>query len=265
MATPQTENGYTRIASEILDALARIRIPGEAMQIFWVVLRKTYGFQKKEDAIALSQFCLATGITKPNVCAALKKLKEMNLITQKDNAVANVYSINKDYTTWKPLPKKITLPKKIMIVTQKDNEPLPKKLPTKDNITKDNITKDNIYSPESKEYELSELLLSLIRRRDPKHKQPNLQKWSNEIGKLINKDKRTPEEIEAVIVWCQKDIFWQNNVLSTSKLREKFGQLKLKMESYKIGQTGRGQQSLENQTTAVPGKYANIPIEVIEV
>ena len=38
MANPQTENGYTKIANEIMEALAHIRIPGEAMQVLLVIL-----------------------------------------------------------------------------------------------------------------------------------------------------------------------------------------------------------------------------------
>jgi hypothetical protein len=30
--------------------------------------------------------------------------------------------------------------------------------------------------------------------------------------------------------WCQRDSFWQANILSTAKFREKFDQLELKME-----------------------------------
>lgn len=44
---PQTENGFTQIANELIEQFARIRIPGEAMQVFWVMLRKIYGFHKK--------------------------------------------------------------------------------------------------------------------------------------------------------------------------------------------------------------------------
>lgn len=33
MANPQCENGYTRIANEILEALSKIRIPGEARRL----------------------------------------------------------------------------------------------------------------------------------------------------------------------------------------------------------------------------------------
>ena len=142
MASPQCENGYTRLANELLEALARIRIPGEARQIFDTILRKTYGFGKKEDSISLSQFVLFTSIKKPNICASLKQLKKMNVIIQKDNDIANIYSINKDHTAWKPLSKRITLSKRIIPVIQKDNVSLSKKIPTIDNNTKETITKE---------------------------------------------------------------------------------------------------------------------------
>ncbi len=108
MASPQIEDGYTKIANEILEVLARTRIPGEACQVLLTIIRKTYGFNKKEDVIALSQFCVATGAKKPAIVRALYKLLEMNLIIKKDNGNVPIYSLNKDYSTWKPLSKKIT-------------------------------------------------------------------------------------------------------------------------------------------------------------
>src|SRR3990167_10244635 len=165
MANPQCENGYIRFASELWEALCGIRIPGEARQVFDFIARKTYGYNKKEDAISLSQFVLATSIKKSNICACLKQLKKMNLIIiQKDNDIANIYSINKDFQSWKPLSKKITLPKKIMTVIQKDNASLSKKIPTINNTTIDNITIDK-YCPNSDEIRLSSLLFSKILER----------------------------------------------------------------------------------------------------
>ncbi|HJW85455.1 MAG TPA: replication protein [Candidatus Brocadiaceae bacterium] len=251
MADPQCENGYTKIANELLEAWARIRIPGEARQVLDAILRKTYGFGKKADAISLSQFVLATGILKPNVCASLKLLKDMNLIIQKDNDVANVYSINKDYTSWRPLSKKITvLSKKITIgennqhnqglegdnliiqkdngqknVIQKDNASLSKRIPTIDNSTKET------YCPNSVELRTAELLLSLIRQRNSGFKQPDLQKWADHVSKMIRIDERSPEDLEKVLRWCQADSFWRNNILSTEKLRKQFDALYLKMNA----------------------------------
>lgn len=149
---PQLENGYTKIANELLEAIAAIRIPGEAMQVLLVIIRKTYGYCKKKDAISLSQFVAATGIKKPNVCRAVKKLLDMNIIKplskkiikiiEKDNAYISEYELNKDCSSWIPLSKKITLSKKIKNVIEKDNLPLSKKIPTKETITKETITKE---------------------------------------------------------------------------------------------------------------------------
>lgn len=132
MANPQLENGYLKIANNVMEALARIRTPGEARQIVDVIIRKTYGFNKKEDNISLSQFSLATGLKKPNVIRALQKAIKINLIIKKDNSKATKYRFNKDFDSWKPLSKKI-------IVIKKDNKSLSKKIPTKDISTKDNI------------------------------------------------------------------------------------------------------------------------------
>lgn len=149
MANPQKEDGYTMIANEIMDALARIRIPGEARQILDFILRKTYGFNKKSDAISLSQFCNGTNLKKQTVCKAINKLKTLNIITQKDNKVATEYSINKDFDKWVPLPKKVTkksLPKKEIDITQKANNLNPIGDIQK-TVTKDTLTKDNMQTP----------------------------------------------------------------------------------------------------------------------
>jgi len=140
------KDGYCKIANELMGALGRIRIPGEANQILNVIIRQTYGWNKKKDQISLSQFVEKTGIKKPNVRRAIKTLQGMNLIIvgrialskkimsviEKDNADIPSYGINKDYETWKPLSKKIT-------VIEKDNRSLSKKIPTKDTITKDKV------------------------------------------------------------------------------------------------------------------------------
>ena len=83
----------------------------------------------------------------------------------------------------------------------------------------------------SNEVRLSELLLEKILSRNPNHKRPNLQTWAKDVDRMIRIDHRAPEEIRDVIKWCQADTFWQNNILSTAKLRSKFDQLRLKMKA----------------------------------
>lgn len=44
---------------------------------------------------------------------------------------------------------------------------------------------------------------------------------------LIDKDGIRPDQIAKAIKWCQADEFWRANILSMSKLREKYDQLRL--------------------------------------
>lgn len=86
-----------------------------------------------------------------------------------------------------------------------------------------------LFCQTSDEIRLSELLFSLILERKKDFKKPDIQRWAKHIDRMIRLDERAPEQIEAVIRWCQKDDFWQNNILSTQKLRKQFDQLELKM------------------------------------
>ncbi len=85
------------------------------------------------------------------------------------------------------------------------------------------------FPSDSIEIGLSELLLSLIREKNPNHKQPNIQEWAKHIDAMIRIDHRQPTEIREIIISCQKDSFWHANILSTQKLREKYDQLKIKL------------------------------------
>ncbi|NMB81592.1 MAG: replication protein, partial [Ignavibacteria bacterium] len=66
MDTPQLENGFTKIANEILEKLSQTYISANEWQVLIVILRRTYGFNKKSDWISNSQFSEATGIAKSN-------------------------------------------------------------------------------------------------------------------------------------------------------------------------------------------------------
>ena len=102
MAKPQLENGYVKISNELLEAFAKIKIPAEARQILDVIIRKTYGFNKKEDAISLSQFSKYTGVGTAHVARAVNKLVQMNIINKNITQYITIYSIQKDYKKWNP-------------------------------------------------------------------------------------------------------------------------------------------------------------------
>ncbi len=242
MASPQIENGYTKIANEIFDALCKIRISGEARQVFDVIIRKTYGFNKTKDKIAMSIFSDLTGIPRSHCSRAVKKLEAMNLITVDRIRNISVYSVQKDYDNWLVLPKKVTL----LTVTENGNEVLPildvgvtengnetvtengNNKRKKETIQKKRKKLKSLFEADSCELRLSKLLYNLILKRNPKQKKPDFQSWAENIDLMIRLDNRTEQEIEDVIRWSQGNTFWRNNILSTDKLRKQFDALYLK-------------------------------------
>lgn len=65
------------------------------------------------------------------------------------------------------------------------------------------------------------------------------QSWADEFRKIHEIDKRTKEDIKAVIDWATSNPFWQANILSPKKLREKFDTLQAQMGNEKNRQSRR--------------------------
>ncbi len=96
MANPQLENGYTPIANEILDRLAKTHLSSNQWQVLLCIIRKTYGYHKKVDYIANSQIVEATGLCKAVVSRVLHYLQDVKLIIRKGKFVG----IQKDWEKW---------------------------------------------------------------------------------------------------------------------------------------------------------------------
>jgi len=106
---------------------------------------------------------------------------------------------------------------------------------TDNNANNANNGKSDKYSPDADEFRLAEMLFEEIVTRKPDFKKPNLQKWAVHVGRMLKLDNRKVARIGEVIRWCQQDGFWQNNILSTEKLRDKFDQLELRMQETQKG------------------------------
>jgi phage replication O-like protein O len=106
MADVQLENGYVKIANELLDAVIRLRLTGYQTSIFFSIIRKTYGFNKREDQISLSQFEEMAGIARRNVYRTVQELQSMNLITiRKESHMRVFYGVQKDVDKWSTVVK----------------------------------------------------------------------------------------------------------------------------------------------------------------
>jgi phage replication O-like protein O len=80
LENPQLDDGYTKIANPIMDALARTQFSGYERRVLDFIFRKTYGWNKKSDQISLTQFVEGTGIDKKNVIHAISKLVSRHFI-----------------------------------------------------------------------------------------------------------------------------------------------------------------------------------------
>jgi hypothetical protein len=77
---------------------------------------------------------------------------------------------------------------------------------------------------------LANVLWEQIRKRHPKAKPPNLEKWAKEIELMHRVDKREWEEIIQVIEWAfEKDAFWCKILASADKLRKNYDKMFLSM------------------------------------
>lgn len=101
---------------------------------------------------------------------------------------------------------------------------------------------------------LSLRLLNRIRSGLPNFRDPSIQAWASDIDKMMRLDKREPEEIAAVIDWCQNDSFWKSNILSTSKLRQKYDQLNAKRLNYAGPSTASHQSEQSRRATFKHGQ-----------
>lgn len=100
MINPQLENGHIDINYETAEQFEKTHFSGNEWKILWVVLRKTWGWKKKEDYISLSQFEKRTGMSRPSVKEAIDKLVGKRVLVVNKDKMTNRFSFNKHHNEW---------------------------------------------------------------------------------------------------------------------------------------------------------------------
>lgn len=95
----------------------------------------------------------------------------------------------------------------------------------------------------------AEWIFTKVKIVAPTAKQPNWPSWANDIRLMRNAIEVTHHEICEVFKWANSDHFWQTNIMSPSKLREKWDTLKAQMN-----QPNRNRQAIAQQQ---PEKHWN--------
>ncbi|MDE9467487.1 replication protein [Xenorhabdus bovienii] len=90
------EDGYTRIANELLESIASSDLTARQLKVMLAIIRKTYGFGKKTDRIADSQIAGITGLSRQNVNKAKNELILMNFLILDGNKIG----VNKNISCW---------------------------------------------------------------------------------------------------------------------------------------------------------------------
>lgn len=148
-----TDNGYTRIANELLEAIIRAGLTQNQMLITLAVIRKTYGYNKTSDWVGNAQLSELTGLPETRCSTERNKLIKMEIFMVSGRLVG----INKEISSWlvkfngisKPdITEAVKFTESVNITetvketfTGSVNHGLQNLLNTKDNITKDK--KDN--------------------------------------------------------------------------------------------------------------------------
>jgi phage replication O-like protein O len=101
LADVQLENGYTKIANEILERMALTKLSPIQYRLIFVIWRYTYGFNRKEHTFSLSFLSEATKYDQRQLQRELAKLEQRRIIVQKvQSGKPRIISFNKNYDEW---------------------------------------------------------------------------------------------------------------------------------------------------------------------
>ena len=98
--SPQLEKGHTRIANELLEALARYPFCGAESRIIMFVIRNTYGWNRKEALISYGMIAKGIDVNISYAKKLMKNLIKNRVILRAKQKNRNLLALNKTYTSW---------------------------------------------------------------------------------------------------------------------------------------------------------------------
>lgn len=128
-----------------------------------------------------------------------------------------------------------------------------RKKKVKEGKKRDNSRKRPVYDEDSPYIKMAKYFLNKVKEWKPDYVfRGSIQIWADDFRKIYELDKRSKEDIKAVIDWVTIHSFWQSNILSPKKLREKFDTLQAQMTNEQSGKvkqfprTNQGGQKYES-------------------
>ncbi|MEY0026930.1 replication protein [Providencia rettgeri] len=246
-----TDDGYTRIANELLESLSCCNLTVRQLRVMLAIIRKTYGFGKKVDRISDSQLADVSGLSRQNVNKAKKELISMNYIIIEGNKIG----VNKEVSAWKNQSRDSVSNLKTKNVSKLETNEVSRLETHKRNTLKkkeiNNISSENsnessdrpseiflavepdvaVCSPKGNKWgnaddlKAAQWIYSQVLIISPSTKEPNWSSWANDVRLMRQLDGHTHQEICRLFQWANRDSFWCSVVLSPAKLRKKWATL----------------------------------------
>jgi phage replication O-like protein O len=145
IGNPQIEDGHTRIANELLEAITRFDFSKRQLKVVLFVIRKTYGYNKKADQMSISQISAGTGLNHSATVNAVAELVELGVVSKQYGQHAQLIGLIKQYQSWGVVSNQHPSIKTTIRGVSKQQLGSIKTIPTKDkpkNNTKRNIPDD---------------------------------------------------------------------------------------------------------------------------
>ena len=148
MASPQKENGYTSIANELLEQIYRRRFSASQLKILLLVIRFTYGFNRKTAALSNTFIAAGTGIHEITVSKEVGTLLRDNVLKLHKKPTfhnSRVIGINKDYESWRnhlELAEALSVSEIFDRVSETGETELADTLTKKENLTNTTVKKE---------------------------------------------------------------------------------------------------------------------------
>lgn len=152
----------------------------------------------------------------------LEKMKMLNIKTTNKYSVVTVINWHEYQDSEQQMNNKRTSNEQQMNTNNNSNN--------SNNNNKKDSSRKRVYDEASDSYILAKFMCDRITKNNPDFKEPDLQKWSDDFRKILELDERNKSEVAKLVKWVQEDDFEMVNVLSPSKLRKRYDQLKMKME-----------------------------------
>lgn len=263
MNGPQLEDGFTRIANELMENVPKFKLNGTQLRIILIIWRYTYGFKRKQHEFSISFLAEALETSKSHVDKELKSLIERNVlqVVGRARSRSRIITFNKNYSEWvndRSTPNSVredvdhqevddmTTVLGTMLTTKSST-----KKDRKKNIKKPSSSrnKPKVYSEDDQYYKMAMYLHSKVKQVAEANGlshliiKANMQTWADDFRKLVELDKVNDKHlIRDVIDWATADSFWQTNVLSAGKFRKNFAKLAIKSKRNTVTRSRQEEQ-----------------------